>query len=289
MQKLIYYLFRFAVLLFKIIPFWMLYGIADFVFFMLYRVTSYRKDVVRKNLKNSFPEKDEVELKKIEIGFYKNMADIFAESIKGFSMSKEELVKRYKVLNPELVEPFFNKGRSVIAYASHYTNWEWGVLCLSLQFKHKSVGFYKPLSNKFIDKHLRDSRRAWGMNLESIKNTRTVFEKYKEFPSIYFMIADQSPTNLDASHNINFLGRETLFLHGPAKYSKMYDYPTFYGEVSRVKRGYYTINIRPVVLEPSKTDEQRITEVAAKILEDAIGHNAADWLWSHRRWKHSEK
>ncbi|MEA2040985.1 MAG: lysophospholipid acyltransferase family protein [Bacteroidota bacterium] len=287
MQKLTYYLFRVFGALFRLIPFWLLYRISDFLYFILYKVFGYRKAVVQTNLTKSFPEKEEKELKQIERKFYKFLADIFLEGIKGFSMSKEQLIKRYKVLNPELLDKYRKKGRSVIAYASHYGNWEWGVLCLSLQFKYKSVGFYKPLSNRYIDKHLRKTRAAWGMSLVPIKDTSKAFEEYKKSSVIFFMIADQSPQRPEVSHNINFLGRDTLFLHGPAKYAKQYNYPAVYGEVTRVKRGYYTITIKPVSEEPTKSEEIQITELAARILERSIGKEPSYWLWSHKRWKHS--
>ena len=83
------------------------------------------------------------------------MADITIESLKGFSMSKKQLIERYKVVNTDFLNQYFDKGQSVIGVGAHYGNWEWGVLSFGLQFKHECIGIYKPLSNKYIDNYVR--------------------------------------------------------------------------------------------------------------------------------------
>mgnify|MGYP002134863599 CR=1 FL=1 len=61
-------LFQIIFLLSKL-PFKILYFISDFIFFILYYVIRYRKKVVLENLKNSFPEKSDQEIKKISKKF----------------------------------------------------------------------------------------------------------------------------------------------------------------------------------------------------------------------------
>ena len=50
----------------SLLPFWAIYLISDFIYFPLYYVARYRRKVVRKNLTNSFPEKTEKEIIRIE-------------------------------------------------------------------------------------------------------------------------------------------------------------------------------------------------------------------------------
>ena len=54
----------------SLLPFWILYGISNVLYLLVYYVIRYRRRVVRQNLISSFPEKDEKELKSIEKGFY---------------------------------------------------------------------------------------------------------------------------------------------------------------------------------------------------------------------------
>ena len=61
--------------LISLMPFGVLYGIADFIFVLVYYVVRYRRKVVAKNMRDSFPDKNEKELRQIERQFYRNFAD----------------------------------------------------------------------------------------------------------------------------------------------------------------------------------------------------------------------
>ena len=55
----------FFIKLFSKLPFFVLYGISDVAYFLIYRVIGYRKKVVFENLHKSFPEKSEDEIEQI--------------------------------------------------------------------------------------------------------------------------------------------------------------------------------------------------------------------------------
>ncbi len=286
MERAGYIFFRVIIFLFRLIPFWFLYLLSDFVFFLFFHIVKYRKEVVFSNLKNSFPKKSEVEIEKIAKAFYHNLSDITVESMKGLTMSKKQLLKRYKVINPEFEKEYFDRGNGVIALGSHYANWEWGVLSFSLQFSHVPYGLYKPLSNKLTDKYIRKSRAAWGMNLVPINETYDHFQKTFDKPPVHIMVSDQSPSNLEKAHWINFLNQDTPCLHGAEAYAKQTNLPVIYGDVQRVRRGYYEITLTSVVDNPAETADGEITKKFHKILEEIINKKPEDWLWSHKRWKH---
>ena len=62
--KIFYYI---LILPISLLPYTILYIISDFLFLVIYRIIGYRKEVVITNLKNSFPDKNNVELKDIMI------------------------------------------------------------------------------------------------------------------------------------------------------------------------------------------------------------------------------
>ena len=86
MVKIVYALF-YAI---SLLPFRLLYCIADFEYFMMYRVIKYRRGIVRKNLTTSFPEKSEEEIVDIEKKFYRWFSDYF------FEAAFDELFKRIR-------------------------------------------------------------------------------------------------------------------------------------------------------------------------------------------------
>ncbi len=240
------------------------------------------------NLKNAFPEKSNQEISIIAKNFYKNLADITLESIKGISLNNKNLLKRYKVTNPEIMEELFLQNKSVIGIGSHYANWEWGVLSFSLQFPHICYGLYKPIKNKYINQYFKRSRAQNNMHLHSIKETKTLFEIPNEKPALYFMISDQSPSNLNSAVWVNFLNQQTACLHGPGFYARKYNLPIVYGDVQRIKRGYYEISLSQITENSQNFSTEEITQLIMKQLENIIRKNPACWLWSHKRWKHKK-
>lgn len=275
---------RFFILLFAIIPFWVLYVFSDFLYFILYRVLKYRVNVVRDNLKKSFPGKSKEELKRIEKLSYKNLADITIESIKAFTMSKKQIFARHKVINEDDVKHLYDKFDGIIALPNHYGNWEWGAMsCMQLEWP--GVVIYKPLSNKHLDEHLKKNRSRFGSQLVAIQNTARSFIKNKGKNKYFLMTSDQSPSNVKKANWVNFLGRDTAFIHGPELYSRKYNYPVVFADFQRVKRGFYETELSILTENPQELKEGELSLLLANKLEEVIRKKPQDWLWSHKRWK----
>lgn len=285
MNILITIIFVAFVFLIGIIPFPLLYLFSDLIRFILQDIVGYRKKVIEENLRSCFPELSNEEFRKLVKSAYVNLADVMVEGIKAFTMTPAQVRKRHFIVNPELIDKYLNEGKSIIAVPTHFNNWEWGSLSPGLFTSHPIVAFYKPLTNKHIDKFVQKSRSKFGTQLASIYKTGFVFERNSKTPSVYIMAADQSPTNARKSYWVNFLGRETAFLHGPEKYARHLDAPVLYGDVQRVKRGYYTLEISVLAESPLELPDGEITSRYAAKLEEVIHKNPGNWLWSHRRWK----
>lgn len=273
------------VIILALMPFRVIYILSDFLAFILHRLAGYRKRVVLENLKSIFPELQGIELQKLVREIYRNVSDIVIEGIKAFSMSKEAVNLRHVITNPEILDPYFQRGQSIIVVTGHYGNWEWGAFSASLQTRFKVVGFYKPLRNKRIDRFARESRSKYGTELASIYGTPKAFEENKGQAVIYLMAADQSPSNREKAYFVNFLGRDTAFLHGPEKYARQYNFPVMYVDIRRVKRGYYRLEMSLLSDDASGLQDGEITQRFADKLGSVIRETPANWLWTHRRWK----
>ncbi len=66
----------FFIYLCSLLPFWALYLLSDILYYVLYYIVGYRREVVFKNLKKSFPEKSSDDLKRIEKLFYRSLGDM---------------------------------------------------------------------------------------------------------------------------------------------------------------------------------------------------------------------
>ena len=284
-DKLTYYIFRTFNALFSILPFSILYLFSDGLYFLIYRVAGYRKKVVYENLKNSFPEKTEEELTHIAKNFYRHLGDILVESLKGSSMSEAEVIKRFILKRSESLDDLYRQGRSVIVVAGHYNNWEWPGIAAGTQMLHKPVGFYKPLTNPYVDDYVKKTRVRGRSALVSITNTIEVFKTDWKEPTAFYMIADQSPSTARLAYWVKFMNQDTATLHGPEKYARVHNLPVFYADIRKVKRGYYETEFIPISENPSQTKTGEITQNFMQVLEEKIMQNPQYYLWSHRRWK----
>ena len=92
--NLIYYSVFFLWYLLSLLPLRFLYFISDLLFYPLYYCIRYRRKIIRNNLSNSFPEKDLKEIVQIEKQFYSFFCDYIVETLKLFSISKKQLMRR---------------------------------------------------------------------------------------------------------------------------------------------------------------------------------------------------
>lgn len=280
-----YLIFRAFVNTFKVLPFWAVYAISE-VLFIFISIVGYRKRVVFDNLRRSFPEKTDRDIREIKRKAYRHFCDMLVEEMKSHSMTVDETEKRYRLVDTSLLDKYYEQGRTVICLVGHYGNWEWATIGLKGQIKQKLAGFYKPFKNMNIDKDIRKQRHQCGMELCPIDRTPYLFRDFKNKNGVIFMIADQSNPNYKKRIWVNFLNQETDCLQGPEYYAKMFDMPVVYAEVIPIKRGYYECFVTSITDDPKKTADGYITKRYFEELECTIKKAPQYWMWTHKRWKH---
>ncbi len=276
----------FFLYLVSLLPFWFLYGVADVIFLVLYYVIRYRRDVVKTNLANSFPERSGAERHKIERRYYRYMADLMVETIKMISVSERSLRKRMKPTNPELVQHYFSQGRSIIAAAGHYCNWEMAALAFGLLTEEKRIIVYKPLSNEVFDGLFNRVRARFGAILVAMKQTLRTMIAFKNDLTFSVLVSDQTPVKHEINYFTTFLNQPTAVFLGIEKLAKLIDAVVIFYRIDRISRGYYIYTLVPLIEQPKETTGHEITEAHVQYLEKLIRETPQYWLWSHRRWKY---
>lgn len=281
--------------LFSRLPMRVLYAISDVLFLLVYYVIKYRRKVVHKNLVGSFPEKNAEEILKIEKGFYHFFCDYVAENIKQFTISKDEMKKRMVIKGiDEINERMEREGKNFcFVYLGHYCNWEWvaslpywapqDMLCAQI---------YHPLYSKAFDQLFLRIRNQFGGECIPMKETlRRIIElRRAKQKTIIGFISDQAPKWNSIHHFTPFLNRETPVFTGTEKIAKQVDALVYYGDVKRIKRGYYTCEFKPLTEKPVKQiPDWELTDLYAQKLELMIKETPHLWLWSHNRWKRTKE
>ncbi len=287
MSAIIYYLVLPFIYLISILPFRVLYFISTGLYGLLYYVLGYRKGVVMENLRKSFPEKNEEEIKGIAKRYYKYLCDLFLETFKTLTVSKETMLK-HCYFNPQ-AKAVFDKlaaeNKSIVLVMGHLGNWEWAGNTFSLVNKHQLYVIYHPISNKYFDWLMYKMRTRFGTKLIAMKDTfREMLENREELNATAF-IADQTPAPQNA-YWTTFLNQDTPVFKGTEMISRKVNYTVVYATVKRVKRGYYEMFAEVLCDNPKGTSDGEISELHTRKLEKDIREQPEVWLWSHRRWKH---
>lgn len=282
-----YYLFYAVNWTITLLPMRILYLFSDFVYLIICYCPGYRKKVVRTNLKNSFPEKTEKELKSIERKFYHHFADLVVEILAMTHLFKKQLVKRVSVTNLELLHRLYDEKRDVAVVVAHYGNWEWSNFIPTI-IKHKMITVYKPLQNKHFDKFMNDIRLRYGVIMTPMSNViRDVISYRKQnIPILVTFISDQTPAITDIRHWTTFLNQDTPVFTGAEKIAAKYDMAVVFFNIEKKKRGYYNLDIQLLFEHSAGLPEHHITDTHVKHLEKIICEKPEYWLWTHKRWKH---
>ncbi len=282
MSRILFYL---VVKPLSLLPLSILFAVSDFLSFVFFYVIGFRKKVVLTNMRNAFPEKSEQEIRRLARKFYRHFTDIIVETVRLFSMSKEEMLHRMRIVNPELLDPFFDQGRSVFLAAGHYNNWELAAIGLTAQVRHRAAAIYAPLANPFFDRKMKESRGRFGLVLIPKKEASAFFARTSEPPFLMVMGTDQSPTFNRNVHWTTFLNQDTAVMLGTEKYSQRLNAPTVFGFVRKIARGMYEMTFHLVEAHPTQTTHGEITEKHTRLLEEEILEAPEYWLWTHKRWK----
>lgn len=271
----------------SILPLKILYLLSELITFLVYRVFGYRKKVVLQNLRNSFPEKSEIEIKHIAGKFYRHLSVLIVENMYLRFVSDKRIASMIEVENIEMFEQYYKQQKNLVVMLGHYGNWEFGGGLLQF-VNYKGAPVYKKLSSKVFDKIYFDIRSRFDCEPVEMHDVfrKVITLNQSNKPFILFMVADQSPMKSDQQHWLTFLNQTTGVYLGSEKLAKKFDMPVVYMELKRIKKGAYRIIPTLITDKPKECKANEITEKYYELLEKSIQRSPRYWLWSHRRWKH---
>ena len=287
-----FFLLNFFWKLLSRLPLPVMYFFADILYYPFYYLVKYRRKITRKNLTESFPQKNITEIIRIEKKFYRYFLDIFFETCKMATISNKEMARRMKFINLEEFNISNSENKSISMYMAHFGNWEW-VSSLNLYINNNVAGgqIYHRLRNKTFDRLMLQNRGRFGTeNVEMKETLRWLNERLqKNIVTAVGYIADQSPKKKHAINFLFFLNHNVPVLVGTEKIVKKYDMDAFYLDINRVKRGYYEATIIKMHENPKLLSDFKLTEIYYKMLEESIKRQPEIYLWTHNRFKHAKK
>ncbi len=276
---------------FAVMPYWFKYYVVEnLLFVLLYYCLRYRMKVVKTNLRNSFPEKDERELAVIRRRFYYTLAEIFVDTINLADLTPE---KGRSLLTVKGLEEQKERvgGRDWIAMTAHFGCWEYCSFWGLYDPTQIVVAVYHPLRSKIVEalyQRLRNGDYATTVSMkESLRFYLRNREKGIDGKNLAMgLIADQNPPLRPDSRWFRFLNQDTIFFDGGEKLALRCQLPVYFVKMERLRRGRYEMSFEQIYDGKEEVAEYEITERYVRMLEAEIRRRPELWMWSHRRWKH---
>ncbi|MFK8044669.1 MAG: lysophospholipid acyltransferase family protein [Crocinitomicaceae bacterium] len=278
-------LFHFILIPLSWLPITILYFISNLAYLIVYRIIGYRKSVVINNLSNSFPKKTKTEIDLISKAFYKHLSYLLAESIKNLTISRQSLLDKLTVVNPELMNTLFEEKKSVILLGNHMYNWEYLISAQNLLFKHQAIGIGTPLSNSVLNEKINNKRARFGMKITTNENYKSIINSSKNTPTATLVLGDQSPSKSANAYWTVFLNRQTPFFFGAEIMANEMNSAVVYCQLEMTTRGVYQLTLKEITKNPTEEQYGKILSTYANYLQEDILNAPSYWLWSHKRWK----
>jgi Kdo2-lipid IVA lauroyltransferase/acyltransferase len=267
------------------LPFPVLYGLADLLGWLAFRVFPYRDAVVRENLSRAFPDLDAAGIRRIRRHYYAGFADMLVEVIKSATLPAAEFRRRVRILDIEQPRALLAQGQSVLLAAAHQCNWEWMLLALSLELGFPLDAAYKPLVDSWAEREMKKVRSRFGSRLIPAKELLADIIRRGKVARAVAMVADQEPTTSERKHWTRFLNRDTAFYMGPEEIARVTRFPVFFIGMKRLARGLYEMRFVPLSRPGESLPPGELTERYVRLVEQQIRDAPPDWPWSHKRWK----
>ena len=274
---------------FSLLPLSLLLAFAKVLAYLNFYIIGYRKKLVIRNITNSFPNKTEAEILAITKMFYVRFFSFIMESLKLFSTDINELQCRTSCINPEIFSDPILANKSIVGVSGHLFNWEWLVGVRDNAPQKHMHGIYHPLTNKFWDEKIQQSRAIVGTDLITTSEIKErIRDKPNDGQSFYVFISDQSPSQYKkAKEFITFLNQPTAVITGWANLVIEKDFNLMYVEPIFVKPGHYQYKLHHIRPDgPEGFEPMELVKKYHELLEKSIHNQPFNYLWTHKKWKH---
>ncbi|MBQ7894879.1 MAG: lysophospholipid acyltransferase family protein [Alistipes sp.] len=276
---------------FAAMPYWFKYYVVENLIFVLLRYClRYRMKVVKTNLRNSFPEKDERELAVIRRRFYRTLAEIFVDTINLAGLTPE---KGRSLLTVKGLEEQKERvgGRDWIAMTAHFGCWEYCSFWGLYDPTQIVVAVYHPLRSRIVEAFYQRLRNGDYATTVAMKESLRFYLRNRAGGIggrnlVMGLIADQNPPRRPDSRWFRFLNQDTIFFDGGEKLALRCQLPVYFVKMERLRRGRYEMSFELIYDGKEEVAEYEITQRYVRMLEAEIRRRPELWMWSHRRWKH---
>ncbi len=282
-----FFLFRITIGALKRLPFEFTFKLSAKLGVFVGMVLGIRKKVAYSQIKESFPEKSEKEIKRILKRMYENIG---YQSIEFFLGDTKNLLKNIRAVGFENLLEAYSRNKGVIVVSGHFGNWEMaGEFIASKGIRVGAI--VKRQRNPYVNDYIENRRKGSKIHLIYKKRSfRGIVKELKNGSAIAFL-SDQAANKQGIK--LNFLGRPASVNIGAAKLALKFSVPIVFCYSLREPDNSLSLHFhKPIFIEELDGNQKNvnyITQALNNEIENVVKKYPENWFWVHKRWKNAHQ
>jgi KDO2-lipid IV(A) lauroyltransferase len=285
-----YFLFLFLHWLARGLSFGMTTTLGSALGSFVFHVVGYRRKVTFENLARAFPELPPHEVRRIALGAYRNYGISIVQMLWAGRQPEDTLKRIVRITNSSLLDDLLARGRGLMILSAHFGSWELIPHTWRFYVKAPFVVVVQQQRNKKIDSFIDAQRRRHEtFTVRMGPFVRAILSALAE-RKVVLMLADQSGPK--EAIFVDFLGRPAATHRGAAAFCLKTRAPLVFGVLVRQYDGTYETTFEEIdYSDLTDYNDDSVVELTRRhvaALERRIREHPDQWLWMHKRWKHTE-
>ncbi|MCR4941372.1 MAG: lipid A biosynthesis acyltransferase [Campylobacter sp.] len=280
---ILYVIFEF---LFHIMPKNLSKKVLEGIAFLAFKFDKTHNKIAMANLNLVFKDtKSKNEKEKIIATSYKTLAFNMFELLENQRLSKDEIFKKMRVINGDIITKALASGRKIIFVTAHYGGWEITLPGIALMFDMKVGVVNKKMQNPYIHAKYAAARE---------KNNITMIEKHSAAKGMLKTLLEGNQVAIvidqhtDSGCEIDFLGVKDMATDAVARLALKLDALIIPILTTNNDFRSYEITIYEPI-DPLKINDEDKILVLTKLQNDIISSQILAkpdfWLWQHKRFR----
>ena len=271
-----------------LLPFRIIVTIGQAMGLLLYRISSSRLQVARKNIELCFPALSATEQSNLVKQHFISLGMGFFEVGMARWKSNQSLKKIIEIKGIEHLIRAVKKNRGVILMSAHFTMLEISALIGRNEIVQEDlppmVGMFRLGKNSIINQFFRNTRLRSTESLVTKFEVKDLIRALKDKKLVWYA-SDQSFTGKNAI-SVNFFKHPAMTNPGIIRIAKITGSPVLPYFPSRLANGKgYVLEVLPEIESfPSEDTNNDMKKIHA-MLEQHILQNPEQYYWIHRRFK----
>ena len=245
-----------------------------------------RDRLAMRNLAETFPQKSEIERRRILDECWRQFGREALETIRMQHLPPEEIPEHCHFVNPEVLEDAIALGRGVVILSAHYGGWEISGLAVMAYVKNVHT-VARPLDNELLERDVARIRARTGVQMVDRSRAARPLLKALQQKGVVILLPDQAVQPREGIL-VPFLGRPAWTTDAPAKLALRQESVIVFGFCIPGTTGHLLEFEDPLRIDQLPSEEKNAEALTTRI-NDVISRRIAArpelWLWMHDRWK----